>query len=114
MNTTVEENFVVPAATLTEQPEGYELKVYVPGIAKEDAELHMEGHTLTLKTHAKHQNPAGFKLVASEYAYANYAMSADLPEMADAATLTAKLADGILLVNVSKRKETQAHRIQIG
>ena len=41
-------------------------------------------------------------------------MSADLPEMADAQTLTAKLADGILLVNVSKRKETQAHRITIG
>lgn len=114
MNTNSEEKFVVPAATLTEQPEGYELKVYVPGIAKEDAELHMEGHTLTLKTHAKHQNPAGFKLVSSEYAYANYAMSADLPEMADAQTLTAKLADGILLVNVSKRKETQARRIAIG
>ncbi len=112
MNT--EEKFVVPTATLTEQPEGYELKVYVPGVAKEEAELHMEGHTLTLKTHAKHQNPAGFKLVSSEYEYANYAMSADLPEMADAATLSAKLTDGILLVNIRKRAESKARQIQIG
>ena len=108
------EKFVVPTATMVEKPEEYVLKVEVPGIGKEDAELHMDGKTLTLKTHAKYQNPAGFKLVASEYAYANYAMSADLPEMADAQTLTAKLADGILLVNVSKRKETQARRITIG
>ena len=108
------EKFVVPTATMVEKPEEYVLKVEVPGIGKEDAELHMDGKTLTLKTHAKYQNPAGFKLVASEYAYANYAMSADLPEMADAQTLTAKLADGILLVNVSKRKETQARRITTG
>ena len=108
------EKFVVPTATMVEKPEEYVLKVEVPGIGKEDAELHMDGKTLTLKTHAKYQNPAGFKLVSSEYAYANYAMSADLPEMADAQTLTAKLADGILLVNVSKRKETQARRITIG
>ena len=103
MNTNSEEKFVVPAATLTEQPEGYELTVYVPGIAKEDAELHMAGHTLTLKTHAKHQNPAGFKLVASEYAYANYAMSADLPEMADAMAKDKKAGGGQVAFILLKR-----------
>ena len=40
----------------------------------------MEGKTLTLKTHAKYQNPAGFKQVAAEFERSNYAMSVDLPE----------------------------------
>ena len=62
-----EEKFVVPTATLTEKPDEYELRIEVPGIGKEDAELHMDGKTLTLKTHAKFQNPAGFKHFAAEF-----------------------------------------------
>jgi len=108
-----EEKFVVPAATLTEKPEEYELKIEVPGIGKEDAELHMEGKTLTLKTHAKFQSPAGFKQVAAEFERTNYAISADLPEMADPKSLTAKLENGVLTVVVRKRTESQPRAIEI-
>lgn len=108
-----EENYIVPNATFTERPEDYELKVLLPGVAKEDAELHIENRTLTLKTHSKYQNPAGFKQVVHEFDRPNYAMSAELPEMADAETLQAKLANGVLLVTIRKRPETQAKRIQI-
>ena len=108
-----EEKYVVPAATLSERPEGYELKVVVPGVGKGDADLHMEGKTLTLKTHAKHQNPAGFKLVTEEFEWVNYAMSVEIPEMADPATLSAKIENGILTVCMKKRPETQPKKIEI-
>ena len=108
-----EEKFTVPSATFQERPEDYELKVLVPGVGKADAELHIEGRTLTLKTHAKYQNPAGFKQVASEFERANYAMSVDLPEMADPAALSAKLENGVLTVTVKKRVEKQAKTITI-
>jgi len=111
MNT--EEKLTVPAATLTERPDDYELKAMVPGIGKEDAELHMEGKTLSLKTHAKYQNPAGFRAVATEFERTNYAMSVDLPEMADPSTLAAKLENGVLTVTIKKRPETQAKKIEI-
>ena len=110
MNT---ENYIVPTANFTEKPEDYELKVLLPGVAKEDAELHVENRTLTLKTHAKYQNPAGFRQVVSEFGRPNYAMSADLPEMADTATLQAKMENGVLRITVRKRPETQAKRIAI-
>ena len=64
-----EEKFVVPSTQFVENPEGYELKVSLPGIGKEDAELHVEGRTLVLKAHSKYQNPAGFKQVAGEFEY---------------------------------------------
>ncbi|MBQ9432456.1 MAG: Hsp20/alpha crystallin family protein [Kiritimatiellae bacterium] len=108
-----EEKFVVPNAFLTEKPEGYELKIQLPGIGKEDAQLHVEGKTLTLKTHAKYQNPAGFKKVVAEFDRANYAMSVDLPEMADVSTLKAKLENGVMTVTICKRPETQAKQIEI-
>ena len=108
-----EEKFIVPSATLSERPEEYELKIVVPGIGKEDADLHMEGKTLTLKTHSKSQNPAGFKQVAEEFERVNYAMSAEIPEMADPATLSAKIENGILTVIMKKRPETQPKKIEI-
>jgi len=108
-----EEKFVVPAATLIEKPEAYELRIEVPGVAKEDAELHMDGKTLTLKTHAKFQSPAGFRQVASEFERTNYAISADLPEMADPKTLTAKLENGLMTIAVQKRAESQPKQIEI-
>lgn len=108
-----EEKYVVPTASLSEKPDEYELKVVIPGVGKEEVELHVEGKTLTLKTRAKYQNPAGFRQVAAEFERANYAMSVDLPELANAATLTAKLEDGVLTVSVKKRAETQAKKIEI-
>lgn len=108
-----EEKYIVPSATLSERPEEYELKIVVPGVGKGDADLHMEGKTLTLKTHAKYQNPAGFKQVASEFERVNYAMSVEIPEMADPATLTAKIENGILTVIMKKRPETQPKKIEI-
>ena len=108
-----EEKFTVPAATLVERPAEYELRAEVPGVGKEDAELHMEGKTLTLKTHAKYQNPAGFKVAAQEFERVNYSMSVDLPEMADPSALSAKLENGVLTVIVKKRPETQAKKIDI-
>ena len=108
-----EEKYTVPTATFEERPEDYELKIMVPGIGKTEADLHMEGRTLTLKTHAKYQNPAGFKQVAAEFERSNYAMSLDLPEMADPAALSAKLVNGVLAVTVKKRVEKQARKIDI-
>ena len=108
-----EEKYEVPNATFTEKPEEYELKIELPGIGKEEAQLHIEGRTLTLKTESKYQNPAGFKQAAAEFERVNYAMAADLPELADVKTLTAALEDGILTVNVKKRPETKGRKIEI-
>lgn len=108
-----EEKYIVPSATLSERPEEYELKIVAPGVGKGDADLHMEGKTLTLKTHAKYQNPAGFKQLAAEFDRVNYAMSVEIPEMADPTTLSAKIENGILTVIMKKRPETQPKKIEI-
>ena len=108
-----DEKYVVPTAVLTEKPEEYELRIEVPGIGKDEAELHLDGKTLTLKTHAKYQNPAGFKEIAKEFERQNYAISADLPELANPETLAAKLENGLLVITIKKREETQGKKIAI-
>jgi len=110
MNT---EKYTVPSATMNETPEGYELNFEIPGVGKEAVELHVENRSITLKTHAAYQHPAGFRQVAAEFERENYAASVDLPEMADPSTVSAKVENGMLYVTVKKRPETQARRIEI-
>ena len=108
------ENYIVPNANFTEKPEEYELKVLLPGVSKADAELHIENRTLTLKTRAKFQKPARFRQIAAEFEHTNYAISVDLPEMADPKAMTAKLENSILEIAISKRAESQPRKIEIG
>ncbi len=108
-----EEKYVVPTATITERPDDYVIGFEIPGVGKGEADLHSEGRTLTLKTHAKYQAPAGFKEVVAEFERANYAISVDLPEMADLASIKAELENGILRVTVQKRAETKPRKIEI-
>ena len=105
--------YIVPSATLSERPDEFELKFTIPGIGKGDADLHMEGKTLTLKTHAKHETLDGFKTAAEEFERVNYAMSVEIPEMADTSSLKAKIENGILSVVMKKRPETQPKKIEI-
>lgn len=105
--------YMVPAVSMNERADGYDIRFVIPGVGKGDADLNVEGRTLVLKTHAKHQQPAGFRQVAAEFDYADYAASVDLPEMADPSALKASLVNGILTVAVAKRPETQARKIEI-
>jgi HSP20 family protein len=105
--------YIVPSATLSERPDEFELRFIVPGIGKGDADLHIEGKTLTLKTHAKYSAPEGFKPAAEEFERVNYAMSVEVPEMADTTSLKAKIENGILTVLMKKRPETQPKKIEI-
>ena len=106
-------NYLVPATNLVERPDGYDISFAIPGIPREAVDLDIEGRMLVLKTHARRQHPAGFRQVVTEFDETDYAASVDLPDLADPATLSAALANGILTVAVAKRPETQARRIAI-
>lgn len=109
----MENKYTVPAVRMNERPDGYDIRFVIPGVAKENVALDVEGRTLMLKTQAHREKPAGFRTVAAEFEIADYATSVELPEMADASTLTARLANGLLDISVAKRPETQARRIAI-
>jgi len=115
MNTCTE-TYSTPAVYLTERPEGYDLVFEIPGAGKGDVDLHVDGRTLSLKTTKKPaEKPAGYREAAREFdPDRNFAVSVDLPELADPATIKATVENGVLRVAVSKRPENQPRRIAIG
>lgn len=108
------ETFATPSVRANETPDGYEIAFEIPGAGKGDVDLHVDGRTLTMKTHAKHENPAGFRCAVSEFGRVNYAASLDLPDLVDPATIAGRVENGILTVTMSKRAELKPRKIEIG
>ena len=105
---------VTPAIRFSERADGYDLTAEIPGIGKTDVDLHVDGRTLTMKTKAQHQNPAGFRTAVREFERANYAFSLDLPELVDISTIKGAVDNGVLKVSMQKRAEVQPRKIEIG
>ena len=109
------ESYATPAVYMAERPEGYDITFEIPGAGKGDVDLHVDGRTLSMKTHAKRESPAGFRCAVREFdPDANFAVTVDLPELADAGTVKAAVENGVLRVSVAKRPENQPRRIEIG
>ena len=107
------ELFATPTVRASETPDGYEMTFEIPGAGKGDVDLHVDGRTLSMKTHSKHENPAGFRCEVREFARANYAASLDLPDLVDPATIAGRVENGVLTVTMSKRAELKPRRIEI-
>ncbi len=113
---TCNETCATPAVYMAERPEGYDITFEVPGAGKGDVDLHVDGRTLRLRTNKKPaEKPAGYREAIREFdPDLNYAVSVDLPELADPATIKATVENGVLRVFVAKRPENQPRRIEIG
>lgn len=107
------ETFVAPAIRAEETPDGYRIDFEIPGAGKGDVDLHVDGRTLSAKTHADRANPAGFRCAVREFARSNYAASIDLPDLVDPATIAGRVENGVLSVTMSKRAELKPRRIEI-
>ena len=113
---TCNETCATPAVYMAERSEGYDITFEVPGAGKGDVDLHVDGRTLRLRTNKKPaEKPAGYREAIREFdPDLNYAVSVDLPELADPATIKATVENGVLRVFVAKRPENQPRRIEIG
>lgn len=108
-----EESVATPAIRFSERADGYDLTAEIPGAGKADVDLHVDGRTLTMRTKAAHQNPAGFRVAVREFEHRNYAVSLDLPELVDLSTIKGSVENGVLKVTMQKRAEVQPRRIEI-
>lgn len=104
---------VTPTVYVNENKEGYEITFEMPGVGKDDIQLHVENRTLTLSTDTQYALPEGFECESCEFPICNYAVSLDLPEHADTAEVKATVANGVLAVKLPKRAELKPRKIDV-
>jgi HSP20 family protein len=109
------------AVDVREDPDHIYVEAELPGYKKEEIDITLENGTLTLSAERKSEQRkdgngganGGGEWLLNERRYSRFLRSFTLPPTVDAASVDAKLADGVLKVTLNKRAETKPRKITV-
>lgn len=104
-----------PALDVAESDNAYTVKLDMPGVAKEDVKVSVDGKQVTVQAEAQSsdERKEGDRLVYRERAVTRYARRFALPVELEQAEANAKLEHGVLTLTLPKRGARSAAQITI-
>lgn len=104
-----------PALDVVESERHYTVKLEVPGVAKEDVKVSVEGRKVTVSASAQATEDVkdGDRIVYRERSTSSYSRSFTLPVELDQTEAGAKLEHGVLTLTLPKRHVRAAAQITI-
>lgn len=104
-----------PALDILETERGYTVLAELPGVAKEDIKVQIDGRRVSLSAELRPQTEArpGERLVHRERGNASYARSFTLPVEIDQADSKARLDQGVLTLELVKRGAPGAASLKV-
>ncbi|MEX1063425.1 MAG: Hsp20/alpha crystallin family protein [Balneolaceae bacterium] len=110
----IRENGFRPRIDVAESEQRYEVKVYLPGMKKDEISVNLENGLLTVSGERKIQNEEKQKKFHRvETSYGSFSRSFQLPENIDPESVNATYKDGILEITVDKSEENVRKQIKI-
>jgi len=105
---------ITPRADVFEKESNLVVEVELPGVKKESVAINLEHGVLTISAEKKAQQETKAKdWYCSERAYGKYERSFRLSEAIDASSIQANFEDGVLHVEMSRKAESAARKIEI-
>ncbi len=103
-----------PSVDIFENKENLVLEAELPGMKREDVEVSIENNILTLRGERKFEKKDdGDQFHRVERSYGAFTRSFTLPQTVKAEGATADFTNGMLRVELPKREETKARKIEI-
>jgi len=98
-----------------ETPSAYTVVAEVPGVAKEDLHVSLDGNVVSLRAEVRQhdQQKDGEKVLRSERYFGQVARSFALPADVDASQAKAKYDNGVLTLTLPKKQASNAQRLHI-
>ncbi len=103
-----------PAADMVETEDHYRVELDAPGYSSDDIEVTLEQGILTIsgeRAEEKEETRGTYHL--RERSTGRFSRSFSMPRSVDAEKLSARLEDGILVVELPKAPEAKARRIEV-
>ena len=93
----------------------YTVLAEVPGVAKDDIHISLDGSVVTLRAEVKQEDSQtkDDKVLRSERYYGSVARSFQLPQDIDAGSAKAKYENGVLTLTLPKKQANTAQRLRI-
>lgn len=104
-----------PALDVAESEAGYTVKLDMPGVAKEDVKISIDGRRVSVEaqTRTEEEKKDGDRIVYRERSLASYSRAFTLASDIDQASSSAKLEHGVLTLTLAKRSATAASRLSV-
>ncbi len=120
MNTLVRENkndrrsdqSIAPAASVTENGDGYTLQVEMPGVSKEGLEISIENNELTIVGRRSIPDVNG-SLIHRESRSENFRRSFELDPSIDTAKIVARIDQGVATLTLPKAERVKPRKIAV-
>lgn len=96
-----------PGVNVYECKDSYEIEVAAPGLEKKDFRIDVKDNVLTVSSEKKEEKEKkeGNKVVISEFNYASFSRSFQIPDGIDINKISAGHQNGVLKITLPKREE---------
>jgi len=105
--------YFTPLVDIYETPEELVLVADMPGVSREDVEVHLDGDTLTVEGRASADEYEGLKPLYVEYGVGGFYRRFTLGETIDRAGIKALVKNGVLTLHLPKAERARARRIEV-
>ncbi|MBE0548718.1 MAG: Hsp20/alpha crystallin family protein [Rubrivivax sp.] len=104
-----------PALDVTESERDYSVKLDMPGVAKEDIKVMIDGRHVTVQAQSQHkeEKKEGDRVVWRERSLTSYARTFSLPLEVDQVESGAKFENGVLTLTLPKRNAAARAQIKV-
>ncbi len=104
---------LTPPVDVIEDSNGITLYADLPGVNRENLNLHVEAGTLTIEAESHLQVPEGLASHHTEVGLARFRRVFTLSKELDTEKVSAELAQGVLKLRIPKAEHAQARRIEV-
>ncbi|RYF42673.1 MAG: Hsp20/alpha crystallin family protein [Comamonadaceae bacterium] len=105
--------YAVPPMDIFEDDAGITLLADLPGVARENLGVRVDGDTLMIEAQAGITGPQEMELVYGEAQLPGYRRQFTLSRELDAARIDAHLKDGVLRLTIPKAEAARPRRIEV-
>ncbi len=103
-----------PSVDIFETDDAFVFAAELPGVRKEDVNVHVENGVLVLSGQRKLENEQKIRTYHRlESAYGMFTRSFELPEGVDGNSIKASFHNGVLTINVAKAESAKPRKIEV-
>ena len=106
----------VPTLNVSETDKTFEISVALPGLSRDDVEIHYESDVLTISGERKwkhEEKEDGRHYHRVESGYGSFSRSLPLPNVVDSEKISAEFENGELIITAPKLKEKAGKKIEV-
>lgn len=107
-------NATAPAINVVKSDKDYKVEVAVPGMTKEDFNIHLGDENelvISMEKKVENEDKENKKYLRREFSYTKFQQSLYLPDNVDKEKITANVANGVLTIELPKYSQEEKAKI---